>query len=184
LKELICAEYRFTVLRCPYDRAISLFLDKFVDKTPVAWNFYRQTNNIYDLNNLTFSDFIHHLYHHPQTINGDIHWRRQTDFLVYPDYNDYFEFSDFKTIEKTLENRLSLKMIDTRDITKHGKDQHAFISDKNHSTTSAYQLLNLKLTGKIPDNQSMLTADLKEKIKKIYQRDFDLRMEKQTIETP
>ena len=180
VKELACAAYRFTVLRCPYDRAVSLFLDKFVDKTPVAWNFYRQTNNIYDLNDMTFTDFIHHLYHHPHLLNGDIHWRRQTDFLVYQDYNDYFEFSDFTTIEKTLKNKLSLKMIDTRGITKHGKDQHEFISDKNHSTTSSYQLLGLKLRGQLPDNQSMLTADLKEIIQKIYQTDFDLRTKKIT----
>ncbi len=175
LKELICAEYRFTVLRCPYARAISLFLDKFVDKTPVAWNFYRQTSNIYDLNTLTFTDFINHLYQHPHSINGDIHWRKQTDFLIYQDYDDYFDFDDFTMIEKTLENKLSLKIIDTRQITKHGKDQHEFISEKNYATTSANELLNLKLKGKRPNNQNMLNDELKTKIRKIYQADFDLR---------
>jgi len=178
IKELTRAEYRFTILRCPYDRAVSLFLDKFVDKTPVAWNFYRQTSNIYDLNEITFSDFINHLYAHPHIINGDIHWRRQTDFLIYQDYDDYFEFDNFTLIEKTLEKKLSLRMIDARQITKHGKDQHKFISEKDHSATSANELLNLKLQGKLPDNHSMLNHDLKAKIKKIYLTDFDLRESK------
>jgi hypothetical protein len=175
LRELICAKYRFTILRCPYTRAVSLFLDKFVDKTPVAWNFYRQTSNIYDLNTLTFTDFINHLYKYPHIINGDIHWRRQTDFLIYQDYEDYFDFDDFTMIEKTLENKLSLKIIDTRQITKHGKDQYELISEKNYATTSTNKLLNLKLKGKRPNNQNMLNNELKTKIRKIYQTDFDLR---------
>ena len=178
LKELICTEYCFTILRDPYDRAISLFLDKFVDKTPVAWNFYRQTSNIYDLNSITFTDFINHLYKHPHIINGDIHWRKQTDFLIYQDYDDYFDFDDFAIIEKTLEKKLSLKIIDTRQITKHGKDQYEFISEKNYATTSANELLNLKLRGKLPSNHNMLNNDLKTKIKTIYQADFDLRERK------
>ncbi len=178
LEALICTKYRFTVLRCPYAKLVSLFLDKFVDKTPVAWNFYRQTSNIYDLNTITFTDFINHLHKYPHTINGDIHWRRQTDFLIYQDYDDYFDFSDFERITKTLENKLSLKIIDTRQITKHGKDQHEFISEKNYSTTSANELLNLKLSGKLPNNHSMLNDDLKTKIKAIYRADFDLRERK------
>ena len=175
IKELIHAKYRFTILRCPYDRAVSLFLDKFVDKTPVAWNFYRQTNNIYDLNRLTFTDFINHLYQHPHLINSDIHWRKQTDFLVYKQYDDYFEFNDFTFIEKTLEDKLSLSLIDARQITQHGKDQHTFISQKDYSTTASHELLNLKLKNKLPKNHCMLTDDLKAKIRKIYSTDFALR---------
>ena len=178
LKELICSEYRFTILRCPYARAVSLFLDKFVDKTPVAWNFYRQSNNIYDLNQINFTDFINHLYKYPHSINGDIHWRRQSDFLIYQNYDDYFDFDDFALIEQTLKNKLSLRMIDTRQITKHGSEQNTFIEDKGYSTMAANELLNLKLKGKLPAKQSMLTRELKAKIKKIYQADFDLREKK------
>lgn len=174
LKELIGSEYRFTILRCPYARAVSLFLDKFVDKTPVAWNFYRQTSNIYDLNQITFGDFIDHLYNNPQSITGDIHWRRQTDFLVYQNYDDYFDFDNFALIEQTLEKKLSLKMIDTRQITKHGSEQNKLVEDKDYSTTSANELLNLKLKGKLPAKKNMLTSDLKEKIRKIYQADIEL----------
>ncbi|MCK5855748.1 MAG: sulfotransferase family 2 domain-containing protein [Cocleimonas sp.] len=183
LKDLIRTEYRFTVLRNPYSRAVSLFLDKFVDKTPVAWNFYRQTSNAYDLNTLTFSDFINHLYKHPHIINGDIHWRKQADFLIYQDYDDYFNFDNFALIEKTLENKLSLKTIDTRKITKHGKDQHEFISEKNYATTSANELLNIKLKGKLPNDQSMLNDELKTKIRKIYQADFTLCENKLKLNT-
>lgn len=175
IKDLINCEYKFTVLRCPFDRLVSLFLDKFVDKTPVAWLFYRQSDNIYDLNQLTFRQFINHLHSHPHILHGDIHWRKQSDFLVYRDYDDYFRFEDFSTIETVLNSKFPFELIDTRQITKHGRDTSKTVSDKDYSNTSSNELLNLKLQGQTPTKESMLDSEIMEKIKNIYHSDFDLR---------
>ncbi|WP_299880727.1 sulfotransferase family 2 domain-containing protein [uncultured Cocleimonas sp.] len=174
LSELACADYTFTVLRCPYERLTSLFLDKFVDKTPVAWNFYRQTNNKYDLDKLTFSVFLQALLEQPSLINGDIHWRKQVDFLVYQEYDDYFNFDNFDNIRNTLKNRMNLDLIDTREITNHGKEKYNNI-DGNFSTTSVAELKLLKTKSTLPSTDSLFNNILKENTKKIYQLDFDLQ---------
>src|SRR5918999_530628 len=43
LQDLAIADYTFVILRCPYARLASCFLDKFVGKYPVAWQFYDVT---------------------------------------------------------------------------------------------------------------------------------------------
>lgn len=174
LKDLACADYTFTVLRNPYSRLVSLFLDKFVDKTPVAWNFYRQSNNIFDLDKITFFDFVDFLYRTPSAVQADIHWRRQEDFLIYKNYDDYFNFEDFQVIEDTLNAKLKLELIDTRQITKHGRDQHRAISTQDFSKTPVDELKLLKQKGHIPDVDSMLSSSIKPMIDKIYQADFKL----------
>lgn len=175
LKELICANYTFTILRCPYSRLVSLFLDKFVDKTPVAWTFYRLSNNIFNLDKLTFANFIEHLYDHPSSVNGDIHWRKQSDFLVYQEYDDYFNFNNFEVISTTLNNKLGFSLVDTRLITNHGREQHELIETGNFSTAPTSDLLRMKDNGTMPSIESMLTTELKEKINKIYKIDFELQ---------
>ena len=174
LKELACADYTFTVLRCPYARLVSLFLDKFVDKTPVAWNFYRHSNNIFDLDKITFFDFVNYLYRTPSAVQADIHWRRQKDFLIYSEYDDYFDFDDFNTIETTLKEKLGLKLIDTRQITKHGRDQHNTLSGQDFSKTPVDALKVLKQQGSIPDMDCMVSAEIKSMIQKIYVDDIAL----------
>ncbi len=174
LRELTCADYTFTILRCPYDRLASLFLDKFVDKTPVAWNFYRQTNNKYDLDKLTFSDFLKALLEQPSLLNGDIHWRKQVDFLVYQKYDDYFNFEDFDNIKNTLKTKIDLDLIDTREITNHGKEKSNAI-DGNFSTTSVAELKLLKTKSSLPSTESLFNDDLLELTNKIYKSDFELR---------
>ena len=51
----------------------------FVDATPVAWTFYRSSNNKYEPDQITFSNFIDLLIEQPSLINADIHWRKQSD---------------------------------------------------------------------------------------------------------
>lgn len=175
LKELICADYTFTVLRCPYGRLVSLFLDKFVDKTPIAWTFYRSSNNKFEPDDLSFSDFINYLSQYPTILNAEIHWRKQSDFLLYEEYDDYFDFSDFKIIKTTLKKKINLELIDTRDITNHGREKYRVIKDGNYSTTSVIKLKQLKEQGSLPSLESMYSEELKKKVQQLYEQDFSIR---------
>lgn len=182
LDELISCQYKFTVLRCPYDRLVSLFLDKFVDKTQVAWNFYKQSNNHHDLNYLTFSQFIDYLHGHPKIMNGNIHWRKQNDFLIYTHYDDYFNFDNFKHIEDSLLKKFPIQFVDARNITHHGRDKLKEINNKTYFESSCNELLNLKLNGFIPSTESMLSNKIKQQIDDLYYIDFELI--KKTIHNP
>ena len=175
LKELVCADYTFTVLRCPYGRLVSLFLDKFVDKTPIAWTFYRSSNNKFEPDDISFSDFINYLTQHPAVLGAEIHWRKQSDFLIYEEYDDYFDFSDFKNIKKTLKKKINLELIDTRDITNHGREKYHVIDNINHSETSVITLKQLKEQGSLPSLESMYTKELRKKVQQLYQQDFSIR---------
>ena len=172
LKELVCADYTFTVLRCPYGRLVSLFLDKFVDKTPIAWTFYRSSNNKFEPDDISFSDFINYLTQHPAVLGAEIHWRKQSDFLIYEEYDDYF---DFKNIKKTLKKKINLELIDTRDITNHGREKYHVIDNINHSETSVITLKQLKEQGSLPSLESMYTKELRKKVQQLYQQDFSIR---------
>lgn len=173
IKELILSDYSFTILRCPYDRLASLFLDKFVDKSPIAWIFYRLSNNQFLPDELTFEDFINYLNQNPSILNGDIHWRRQTDFLIYEKYDDYFDFSNFNNISKVLGKKIGLDIIDTRKITNHGRENYKKVENNVFSNTPVKTLHEQKGTGFIPTTESLYTSSLKEKVKNIYKQDFD-----------
>ena len=175
LSELVTARYTFTILRCPFSRLVSMFLDKFVDKTPVAWTFYRSSNNRFDPDNITFSNFIHLLIEQPQLINADIHWKRQNDFLVYKNYDNYFDFNNFREIEKILKDKINLDLVDTRSITGHGREKYTELDHNNYSDIEASKLKLLKAEGQLPSVDSMFNEELKDKVKKIYEVDFSLR---------
>lgn len=176
LKELITSHYTFTVLRCPYSRLISMFLDKFVDKTPVAWTFYRNSNNKYDLDDITFRNFIDLLLSQPNLINADIHWKKQSDFLIYKNYDDYFDFDNFNHIQTTLGDKINLELIDTRKITGHGRESYTHLNDMDYSEIPVSKLIQLKKNKNLPSINSMINAeDLKLKINNIYKIDFELR---------
>lgn len=174
LRDLVTAQYTFTVLRCPYSRLASLFLDKFLDKTPVAWTFYRSCNNSLDLDTLTFQDFILKLKNQPNLINADIHWRKQSDFLIYQKYDDYFDLDHFNTIKKTLANKINLNLIDTRNITQHGRENYTKVSG-DFSNASAMELKKLKDKGELPSIDSLFTPKLKDHVKSLYKDDFLIR---------
>ncbi len=175
IRELVTANYTFTILRCPYDRFASLFLDKFVDKTPIAWNFYRQSNNKFELDELTFTDLITHFKENPNILNGDIHWRKQCDFLIYQNYDDYFDFSDFDTIKNTLSKKINLKLIDARKLTNHGRENHTMPTDEiDYSLMSVKEIHELKTKGILPSTNQLLTSQNKSVLEQIYRSDLNL----------
>lgn len=174
LRELVTAKYTFTVLRCPYARLASLFLDKFLDKTPVAWNFYRLSNNSFNLDNISFHDFIIKLQQQSGLINGDIHWRKQSDFLIYKKYDDYFDLDDFDTIKQVLAQKVGLDIVDTRNITQHGREQYKKAKG-DYSHMSSQDLKQLKDQGQLPEIDSLFTKDLKSIVRSLYNSDFELR---------
>lgn len=174
IRELLRADYTFTILRCPFSRLASLFLDKFVDITPVAWNFYRNSNNAYPPETINFHKFIDLLQEQPHLRTSDIHWRCQTDFLIFKEYDDYFNFDNFSLIEPILENKIDLKLVDTRDITHHGKTKYRKL-DGDYSQMSTADLKLLKNSGSLPSDASLYTPELKEKVFKLYESDFNIR---------
>ncbi|NER52069.1 MAG: sulfotransferase family protein, partial [Symploca sp. SIO1A3] len=143
LADLATADYTFVVLRCPYRRLASVYLDKIVGWKFSARQLQKALKGAIDLNEVTFTDFVKEL--KKQEIRTcDIHWREQVDFLIYEEYDDYFCVEDFEKVVSQLKQKIDLKVIDARNLTKHGSDQYILIDEnEDFSRTRSLDILYL-----------------------------------------
>jgi len=173
LAELARARYTFTILRCPYRRLLSVYLDKFLERNIVAWRYIDLHDRTIDFDDISFEFFIRSLAK-ARIRNGDIHWMPQTAFLVYEDYDDWFAFEDFPTLAKTLKQRIDLDVVDARSLTGHGTTGLRKLARKEPHRLSPYELLGYKKRGSLPTPESMYTAELVKCVKRAYRGDITL----------
>lgn len=172
LAELAKAKYTFVILRDPYLRIGSCFLDKIVDSTPVAWAYRDLTNYKADLSTLTFREFISNL---ELLLHENEHWRPQIDFLIYRDYDEYFSVENFAQATKTLRDRLGLEVQDARNLTKHGSDQFKPIeSNEGFADRPVYEIAAMKRAGAIPRIEQLYDTPLIDRVRAIYGADIEL----------
>lgn len=177
LYSLMKARFTFLILRCPFSRVISAFLDKFLERTPDSWAYYQHTGRVIELNELTFRDFILSL-KKPTNLNTNIHWRPQSDFLVYENYDEYFALEEFDRCEKVLKDKIGLKIHDTRNLLNHHSSGKATKHVERAWELSVLELMTLKSQGALPDYQSFYSKQIKNVVKRIYKKDFDLYINK------
>ncbi|MDO6683484.1 sulfotransferase family 2 domain-containing protein [Oceanobacter sp. 5_MG-2023] len=173
LAEAVRANYKFVVLRCPFRRLASVFLDKFVAKEINAWMYRDVLNRNIELDDLTFESFVLSL-QKKDILNSDIHWCQQSDFLLYKEYSDYFSLENFSKAMSTLKEKISLDVIDARPLTMHGIDGYELLDDKDYSQMNAFDISILKRQGKCPSPASLYTPKLIEVVKRVYAKDFTL----------
>lgn len=182
LKDLILAAYTFVILRCPYARLASVYLDKIVDRTSEAWIFYNLVERKIKLDTLTFTDFIRQL-KNPEILTGNIHWRSQVDFLVYQEYDDYFCLEEFTKAQEVLQNKIGLEVIDARSLTLHGTDRFEFIENEDFSVTSPGDIYNLKMSGKCPHPKSLYNDETRALVSQLFKQDIDFYQQKFGVNT-
>lgn len=178
LQDLAVADYTFVILRCPYMRLASCFLDKMVGKDTVAWHFYDATGRTNELDHLTFRDFVQAL-GKSNLIFGNEHWRPQVDFLVYDAYDDYFAIEQFSKAIDRLRERIGLEVFDARGLTQHGLDQYQPLPETEaYSDMPVSEIMTLMLAGNAPSPRSLYAADLRDQVAALYRRDIALYREK------
>jgi len=177
---LSTAEYAFIVLRCPYRRLASLFLDKIVSRDHLArslekdlhrklWVKYVTVKPIF---RYSFFDFVSKVALTPRE-RMNHHWRPQSDFLVYENYDDWFCIEEFSTAEKTLENKLGLKLLDVRSQIGQSTSHFNKVTGE-FARTPLHEIQNMKGHGMIPTYESLYDAKVKEIVDKIYREDIEL----------
>lgn len=176
LGELATAEYTFAVLRCPYARLASCYLDKIVTRRPDAWHFHDLIKEAIHPANLTFRRFCQYVCKDCM-ITANVHWRPQSDFLVYKDYDDYFCVENFEAAKATLARRIGLKLIDARPLTKHATNRFMYMRPGTcHADMEAWQVEGLMRSGTCPHPASLYDAELRTLVAEAYKRDFVLYM--------
>jgi hypothetical protein len=170
LAELATARYSFVVLRDPFRRIASCFLDKIVDKRPEAWRFQAFADYSVDVDTLTFRGFVEKL---PQMLRKDPHWRPQADFLIYDEYDDWFCVEDFDRAIKTLDDKIGFAVRDTRHLLDHGAYRHGFVDrGASYADMPVHEIAVMKRQGELPAVEKMFDDDMIAAIRSAYADDF------------
>ena len=101
------------VLRCPYTRVASSFLNRIVDEEFIFYDDAAMTNRV----SINFHDFLSIIKSQDRS-ERDQHWRNQSDFLHYERYDEYFSLESFSEAINSLGAR-GFTVHDTRAALKH-----------------------------------------------------------------
>ena len=173
-KELLNSNYAFVILRNPFKKLLSFYLDKICsNKSTKEDQSYALSKSIFNASNsTTFEEFVSTIYEDPSLISKDIHTRRQCDFLIYANYSDYFKFEDFQGTQKKLREKIGLELVDTR---QSGSIRTTYEMEElkgfDHKTTAseANTLLDMH---KKPLARNMYTPEMVAKVGTIYFSDI------------
>ena len=175
--EAIKADYSFVVLRCPFRRLVSVFLDKFVAKEMDAWHYRSLMDYTVSLDDLSFREFVLSL-KEAELVEENIHWCEQTAFLIYQEYSDYFSLEQLPKAIKALKKNIDFNVVDARALTNHGTDHYESLNDKSYADTAAFDIALMKRNGQCPSYESMYDKELIELVKSLYVEDLELYVEK------
>ncbi len=175
LTVLLNPSYSFVILRCPYARLVSVFLDKFLTGKPSALNFIKKYMENTDVDDISFQDFIYRI-SELERYDLNEHWRPQVDFLLYKTYTRYFSLESINNMITVLEQDIGFKVLDTRAIIGH----HTSIKRKLTDLYEPWKLSikELKKFSALPSINSMFSRDLVKKVSKIYHEDIELYTDK------
>lgn len=180
--ELILAKLNFIVLRCPFARTGSYFLDKLLsingkegDKS------YALAQSLFDVKDdtFTFEGFVENLWKNPNLINMDIHLKHQSDFLIMQDYDNWFDVTQFAEIKNLLKTQVNFTLFDTREMANHTTHKQKKISNIYLGNRALNELRRLKEEEKsVPATESMYNKTSLERIAILYMPDLLLYTQK------
>ena len=193
LGELVTANYTFVVLRCPYARLASVFLDKVVQKylslgalrnIPL---YSKSRAMVYvskiirrlreggkpNFGHLSFRDFVT-LLCQPDALMINHHWAPQSSFLVYEEYDDVFRLEEISAAVKETKAKTGFEIIDARNIIRHGTDQLDKVDDVQFADISISEIAAMKKAGKTPLHASLYDTNLVDIVRTLYADDIAL----------
>lgn len=173
LRDLARARFTFTVLRCPFSRLASVFLDKILSRRPEYWALDRLENDQLDPATLSFRAFVD-LLSAPRRIKANVHWRPQIDFLVYETYDAYFAFEDFAAAAEGIEAGAGIEVVDARPLTRHGTDRFTLETEGCFADTPLAELDEMRRGGRLPAHAALYDDALSAQVAGLYATDIRL----------
>lgn len=180
--------YRFSVVRNPYSRIVSVYLNKFVEKKPIPlpaaatvcrkvnrWRIANLTGNLLGakkINDITFRQFIRYLYQTPLN-EYDNHWIPQSVRLGKRTYHKILKQENFSEDFKQLIEELNQRALPT--LSQNIESRNITIANKPKTESSflgdALPREILSLPHK-PTFASFLDQEIIDMIQIIYRNDF------------
>ena len=174
-KELMNADYTFVILRDPFERILSYFLDKIChpnndndhDKS------YGYAKRLFRTDEDTsFESFIESIYTQPKRILDDIHTTPQCNFLIYENYDDYFSIENIEKAKSTILSKTGIQLEDTREFNGIHTSKGLSISESFGPQTTIHHIRNNLDSGLKPISKNMFTQEIIKKISLIYLGDI------------
>lgn len=173
--------FKFAVVRNPYDRLVSAFVDKFCREgldTPKSQKILMAINSTENKGNLqiTFSQFVEYL--ETQNIDTvDRHWRRQSYVMDGIELDRIIDLKEIATALPELEKQFRIKTNFDFDIRRQSNN---YDQKKDEGVSFAGDMANTELmrqhveTNTFPKKSTFYNDELKRKVRKIYEDDFKL----------
>ena len=174
IKDALHADYAFVILRNPFKRLLSFFLDKLCHpQQDQPEESYKHAFKVFDFTGeSTFMDFVNYIWEHPDSIDSDEHTKPQCDFLLYRKYDSYFALENIKDAIEKINEKTGIVIEDVRDknsiFTSKGREHCPEITN----TTKALQIKSFLDQNMVPIVENMYTGDMIKKVASLYLQDI------------
>ncbi len=170
------AYFKFVVLRDPFKRLVSAYLDKIAKHAtpePFAQSVIKNVQSHLGIEedleqSITFSQFVDYLVRTPDSSLND-HWRPQSNFVGNTPFDFIGRFEDLGNVINVIENKFQIKIKQnvSSHRTKYGKYGDAEFFDNVYPQ-------QLRMLDALPDFHHFYTKPIAQKISSRYDRDFQL----------
>jgi FtsZ-binding cell division protein ZapB len=175
--EICRADYTFAILRNPFTRIVSFFLDKLAGRPSYKGDSsYEHARELFPLvdNELTFRAFVSHLWENPDKLARNQHIRSQVDFLLYESYDDLFSVEQLDKAAARVSAKCGLHLYDTRRLSRHTTHLKTQVKSKDLPDLNISQLEELASKGLTPCPLAIYDDELAFKVHAMYASDVML----------
>lgn len=172
LPDLARASATAVIIRCPFRRLASAYLDKIVWRAPAFWTLLRKSHDTIDPDSLTFREFVGWL-SQPGFLALDPHWRPQVDFLVYATYDRVFGIHKMADFGAFFKESTGAEFVDTRSISTHTTADFASGESVFSADTPLIDLAMEKSKGRLPAAKDMFDESLIKQVLQLYRADLN-----------
>jgi hypothetical protein len=180
-KDMLQAEYTFVILRNPFTRLVSFFLDKLVGYSSYPKDYSNDVAKaLFPLvdEELTFRSFVDFLWREPEKLQQNEHIRPQVDFLLYQDYDEWFCVENISRAVIEIKDAIGLELRDTRSFVSHSTFGLQIVSDEDLANRNALDLLAMKAAGHTPCPLAIYDPELAYRVSALYHSDIILYCQK------
>lgn len=173
LRDLASARASFVILRCPFARLASLYLDKVVRNVPPARLLLKLMPNVVDVGDLTFR-MLADAMKDPIVRRANPHWREQDDFLVFEKYSAYLRVEAFDEAVSEIQRISGMTVRDARALSQHGLDNYALDGAASYCDVPARDIAKMMEAGRAPAKRALYDDAIIAQVRDVYAPDIAL----------